>query len=446
MNGPGNAVRLSPPESYRTEGEVVRRFTRLSKLNFSVDGEFYPLGSCTMKHNPRICDVVAGLPGLRDLHPAEVAGSSPAARSLRSALSTLSERLSSLCGLAAFSLVPAAGAQGELAGTLVIRACHESRGDAERCEMLIPDSAHGTNPATAACAGYRVVTVKSGADGCVDLEDLRGKIGPKTAGMMMTNPNTLGLFEARVAEICALVHGAGGLMYYDGANLNAIVGISSPGAMGFDVCHVNLHKTFAVPHGGGGPGAGPVGVRAGLEDFLPGPVFEGGAVKMPSRSIGRLLAFGGNVGALMRAWAYIEAMGRDGLERAARDAVIAANYIRVALKDLYPSIVSDRPCAHECCLSAEKLKKEKGITAIHVAKALIERGIHPPTVYFPLLVHEALLIEPTETESKEALDLFIAAMREIAGMSAEELSKLPTRTPVRRPDETRAARQPELRG
>ncbi len=429
---------------YRTEGDVVRRFTRLSRLNFSVDAEFYPLGSCTMKYNPKICDAAAALPGLRGLHPAQLDGKLPQAVKLREILSELSAQLSGLCGLEAFSLVPAAGAHGEFAGCLIMRRYHVDRGDEGRIQMLIPDAAHGTNPASAAMVGFEAVTVKTGPDGAVDLDDLRAKIGPRTAGMMMTNPSTLGVFEPRIREITDLVHDAGGLMYYDGANLNAIVGVSSPGAMGFDVCHVNLHKTFAVPHGGGGPGAGPVGVTAALADYLPGPIYRDGSSLMPSKSIGRMLAWGGNIAALVRAHTYIRAMGLKGLRRAAKDAVIAANYIRAALKDLYPSPYSELPCAHECLLSAEKLKKEKGITALTVAKALIEYRIHPPTIYFPLLVPEALLIEPTETESKETLDHFIGVMREIAGRSAEDLAKLPTWTPVRRCDEALAARQPIL--
>jgi glycine dehydrogenase subunit 2 len=443
--GDGSAGGVFPPE-YRTEGEVVRRFTRLSRLNFSVDAEFYPLGSCTMKYNPKVCDAAVNLLGLRDLHPSVVDKPTGQGETLRRILSELNRTLSDLCGMAEFSLAPAAGAHGELAGVLVMRKYHVERGDTVRHEVLIPDSAHGTNPATARAAGYEVVTVRSGADGCVDIENLKSKLGPKTAGMMMTNPNTLGLFERRAPEIAELVHAAGGLMYYDGANLNAIVGISSPGAMGFDICHVNLHKTFAVPHGGGGPGAGPVGVTRQLVDLLPLPVYRDGRAVTPSRSIGRFMAFGGNIAALVRAHTYIMAMGLEGLRRAARDAVISANYIRVGLKDLYPSLVSEATCAHECLLSAETLKKEKGITAMMVAKALIERRIHPPTVYFPMLVPEALLIEPTETESRETLDEFIAAMRAIAASTADELAKLPTWTPVRKPDEALAARQPVVKG
>lgn len=412
-------------------------------MNFSVDAEFYPLGSCTMKYNPKICDAAAALAGLRDLHPAVLGEDIPQANCLREKLAELERLLSNLCGMEAFALSPAAGAHGEFAGCLVIEKYHRDRGDSARREMLIPDSAHGTNPASARIAGFDVVSIKTGSDGCVDLEDLARRAGPKTAGMMMTNPNTLGLFENRVSEITSLVHKAGGLMYYDGANLNAIVGVSSPGAMGFDLCHVNLHKTFAVPHGGGGPGAGPLGVGKNLVDYLPGPIHSG---FVPSRSIGRVMAFGGNIGALLRAHTYIVSMGLSGLRAAARDAVISANYIRTALKDLYPTAYSDHLCAHETLLSAAKLKKEKGVTAHLVAKALIERRIHPPTVYFPLLVPEALLIEPTETESKETIDGFITAMREIAAMDREALEKLPTWTPVRRPDEATAARNPVLRG
>jgi len=435
-----------PRPDYRTELDVIRRFTRLSRLNFSVDGEFYPLGSCTMKHNPRLCDLAANLPGLRDLHPADLDGDSPQAGTLRAILTELTDRLVDLCGLAGFSLAPAAGAHGELAGCLIMRRHHRERRDEARSEILIPDSAHGTNPATAAMAGFKAVTVRSKPDGRIDLDDLRAKAGSRTVGIMMTNPNTLGLFETQIAEAVEIVHEAGGLAYYDGANLNAIVGVSSPGAMGFDICHVNLHKTFAVPHGGGGPGAGPVGVGPDLVDLLPEPVFRAGRIARPEHSIGRMLAHGGNIAALVRAWVYLELMGFEGLRRAAADAVLAANYVRVALKDLYPSSVSEMPCAHECLLSAAKLRQEKGITALHVAKALIERRIHPPTVYFPLLEPEALLVEPTESERVETLDEFIAVMREIAVMDLATLEKLPTWTPVRRPDEATAARRPILRG
>ncbi|MEK8024192.1 MAG: aminomethyl-transferring glycine dehydrogenase subunit GcvPB [Candidatus Hydrogenedentota bacterium] len=430
---------------YRTELEVVRRFTRLSRLNFSVDAEFYPLGSCTMKYNPKVCDAAVSLAGLRDLHPSELDGSSPQAECLRRILSELNAYLSLLCGMEAFALSPAAGAHGEFAGCLIIRKYHLDNKQTDRTEMLIPDSAHGTNPASAKGSGFEVVTVRTGPDGCVDLDDLRSKAGSRTAGMMMTNPNTLGLFERRVEDVTSIVHAAGGLMYYDGANLNAIVGLASPGSMGFDVCHVNLHKTFAVPHGGGGPGAGPVGVTKKLAEYLPAPVYSRGKNTTPSKSIGRMMAFGGNIGALVRAHTYIVAMGLAGLRRAAKDAVISANYIRCALKDLYPSPYSEMPCAHECLLSASKLKAERGITANLVAKGLIERGIHPPTVYFPLLVPEALLIEPTETESLETLDEFIRAMREIAALDGERLSLLPTNSPIRKPDEAAAARNPVLK-
>jgi len=411
-------------------------------MNFSVDGEFYPLGSCTMKYNPKICDAVSALPGLCNLHPARLEDGSSQSECVKRVLAELEEWLCQLCGMDGFALSPAAGAHGEFAGCLIIRKYHHANGETGRSEMLIPDSAHGTNPASAKAAGFDVITVKTGSDGCVDIDDLRAKAGSRTAGMMTTNPNTLGLFERRVEDITKTVHSAGGLMYYDGANLNAIVGIASPGAMGFDLCHVNLHKTFAVPHGGGGPGAGPVGVSKKLIDFLPGTLYSR---PQPAKSIGRVMAFGGNIGALVRAHTYIASMGLSGLQRAARDAVISANYIRTSLKDLYPSPVSEIPCAHETLLSSARLKKERGITAMLVAKGLIEKGIHPPTVYFPLLVPEALLIEPTETESRETIDGFIRAMREIAAMDGESLGRLPTNTSVRRPDEALAARSPVLK-
>ncbi|RMH58943.1 MAG: aminomethyl-transferring glycine dehydrogenase subunit GcvPB [Candidatus Hydrogenedentota bacterium] len=432
---------------YRTELEVVRRFVRLSRMNFSVDGEFYPLGSCTMKYNPKICDTIASLPGLRDLHPFLLESSeAEEAAFLRGVLSDLSRMLGLLTGMKAFALSPAAGAHGELTGCLLIRRYHEENGEGHRNEMLIPDSAHGTNPASAVLAGFKVVSVKTAPDGCVDIEDLRGKIRSSTAGMMMTNPNTLGLFEARVEEIARLVHGVGGLMYYDGANLNALVGWGRIADMGFDLCHLNLHKTFAVPHGGGGPGAGPVGAAKHLAELLPGPLFEGDEARFPERSIGRVIAYGGNIGALVRAYVYLRLMGLEGLRRAARDAVLAANYLRVELKEDYPSPYSEYPCAHECLLSAARLKKERGLTALDVAKGLIEHHMHPPTIYFPLLVSEALLIEPTESECLETLDDFVRVMKKIARSSPEEARTWPTWTPVSHPDEARAARRPVIHG
>lgn len=427
-----------------TEGQVIRHFHRLAKMNFSVDGGFYPLGSCTMKHNPRMNEEAAR--SIRNVHPLENA---PA---LRRALQELDHALCRICGMDAFALAPAAGAQGELAGALVMRAHHRKRGDARRTVMLVPDSAHGTNPATAAMAGFTVRVVPTGEDGGVDVGALERLAGDDVAGMMLTYPNTLGLFDRRVEEVARIVHGRGGLLHCDGANLNALVGVARPGDLGFDLVQVNLHKTFSTPHGGGGPGAGPLGVRAALAPFLPLPVLEdapGGArwvedaAERPD-SIGRLHAFGGNVGVLLRAWAYIRELGGAGLREAAEAAVLSANYIRTSLRGVLDAPY-DRICAHEVCLSARNLKASRGVTAMDVAKGLIDLGFHPPTVYFPLLVEEALLIEPTETETKETLDRFVECLRWVAASSAEALREAPTTTAVSRPDETRAARTPVLR-
>jgi glycine dehydrogenase subunit 2 len=360
--------------------------------------------------------------------------------------------LGEISGFAAVSLQPAAGAQGEFTGILAFRAYHLDRGDHERVEVLVPNAAHGTNPATAAMAGLRVVEVKSDARGNVDMDDLRAKISPRTAGMMLTNPNTLGLFEDQIVEICELVHGAGGLMYGDGANFNAILGIAKPGELGFDFMHYNLHKTFTTPHGGGGPGSGAVGCTAALAPFLPGPrvrqTADGGyELFTPEKSIGRMKAFHGNFGMLVRAWTYIRTLGPAGLREVSEIAVLNANYVRVKLKDLYPQAV-DRICMHESVLRGQIAGAPKDIRTLDIAKRLIDYGFHPPTVYFPLIVPEALMIEPTESEGKRTLDLFIQAMRDIAREAVETpelLHEAPTTAPVRRLDEVRAARQPILR-
>ncbi len=432
-----------------TEPEVIRHFTRISQRNYAIDTGFYPLGSCTMKYNPKLHEEAARLPGFAAAHPLQDETLSQGALQL---MYELQNYLGEISGFDAVSLQPAAGAQGELTGILVFRAYHLDRGDTQRTEVLVPDSAHGTNPATAAMVGLKVVELKSDARGNVDLADLKAKLSPRTAGMMLTNPNTLGLFEEHIVEICRLVHEAGGLMYGDGANFNAILGIAKPGELGFDFMHYNLHKTFTTPHGGGGPGSGAVGCTAELAPYLPGPRVrraEDGRYEFftPEKSIGRMKAFHGNFGMLVRAWTYIRSLGASGLREVSETAVLNANYVRVMLKDIYPQAI-DRICMHETVLRGQIAGAPKDVRTLDIAKRLIDYGFHPPTIYFPLIVPEALMIEPTETESKQTLDRFIAAMRQIAGEAVETpeaLHAAPTSAPVRRLDEVRAARQPILR-
>ncbi len=425
-----------------SERDLVGHVTRLSHRQFSVDLGMYPLGSCTMKYNPKFCDAVAADPGLASVHPA-----APAAltQGWLEVLVDLEERLCAITGMAAATLQPAAGAAGELTGLLLMRAYHESRGDVRR-RVIIPDSAHGTNPASVTLGGYEVTTVPSNDRGLVDLEALRGVLGPDVAGIMLTNPNTLGLFEEEIVEIAAAVHEVGGLLYYDGANLNAILGVVRPGDMGFDIVHMNLHKTFATPHGGGGPGAGPVAVAAHLADFLPGPraVREGAGFTWatPPRSIGRVHGWHGNALVLARALAYIHVHGAEGLTRVAQHAVLNANWLRRRLAAILPA-AHDRMCMHECTLRATPLKDAYGVRALDVAKALLEEGFHAPTVYFPLIVDEALMFEPTETESPQTLEALAQAIERIAVRAAtdpEGLHRAPQTTPVARVDEARAAR------
>jgi glycine dehydrogenase subunit 2 len=432
-----------------TEPEVIRHYTRISQRNYSIDTGFYPLGSCSMKANPKLHEEAARLPGFALAHPLQGDALSQGALQL---MEELQRYLGEISGFEAVSLQPAAGAQGEFTGILAFRAYHLDRGDHDRTEVLVPDAAHGTNPATAAMVGLKVVEVKSDARGNVDMDDLRSKLSPRTAGMMLTNPNTLGLFEEQIVEICDLVHGAGGLMYGDGANFNAILGIAKPGELGFDFMHYNLHKTFTTPHGGGGPGSGAVGCTAALAPFLPGPRVrrnDDGTYELftPEKSIGRMKAFHGNFGMLVRAWTYIRTLGEEGLRQVSEVAVLNANYIRVKLKDIYPQAI-DRICMHESVLKGQIAGAPKDIRTLDIAKRLIDFGFHPPTVYFPLIVPEALMIEPTETESKRTLDNFIDAMRTIAREAVETpdvLHEAPTKSPVRRLDEVRAARQPILR-
>lgn len=432
------------------EPTVVRHYTNMSTNNFGVDTGFYPLGSCTMKYNPKINDEIATAHAPADLHPSVPASM---AQGALEAYWTLQKQLCEIAGMAEFTLNPFAGAHGELTGLMVIRAAHDAAGDTERDIVIVPDSAHGTNPASAAVAGLKVVEVKSMPDGTVDVEalsELVDKHGPKIAAMMMTNPNTLGIFESRIPEIAEMVHGAGGLMYYDGANLNPLVGVARPGDMGFDVMHINLHKTFSTPHGGGGPGSGPVGVRAGLEKFLPSPRVvrrDNGTydIESPETALGSISATLGNYAVQLRALSYILSLGREGVKEVGPMATLPANYIKESLRDVYELPV-DRVCKHEFVFDGLK-DKSTGCTTLNVAKRLLDFGFHAPTIYFPLLFHESLMIEPTETESLETIDEFVKVMREIAREAAEEpdlLKNAPLVTPVRHPDDTKAALDPKI--
>ena len=450
---PAAARRANPPGLPElNELEVVRHYTNLSQLNFAIDTGFYPLGSCTMKYNPKVNEWAARLPGFADLHP--LAPDATAQGTLQ-VLWELEEILAEISGMQAVSLQPAAGSQGELTGMLMVRAYHRSRGDADRLEVLVPDSAHGTNPATASMAGFKTITIPSAPDGGVDLAAFRAALGPRTAAVMITNPSTLGLFEARIGDLLEAVHAAGALAYMDGANLNAILGRFKPGEAGFDVMHINTHKTFSTPHGGGGPGAGPVGVGARLVPFLPAPRVlreDDGSFRLERpgerpTSIGRLRSFVGNTGVLVRAYAYLLAHGADGLREVSDDAVLAANYLKTRLSGTY-DIPYARHCKHEFVASAATLKRTTGVRTLDIAKRLLDYGFHPPTIYFPLIVEEAMLIEPTETEAIETLDAFAEALIRIAGEATatpELVHDAPHTAPVRRLDEATAARQPNLR-
>jgi glycine dehydrogenase subunit 2 len=434
------------------EPEVVRHYVNLSQLNYAVDTGFYPLGSCTMKFNPKLNEWAARLPGFAGLHPL---APDEVAQGTLQLLWELERALAEISGMHAVTLQPAAGAQGELTGILMIRAHHQANGDTERDEVLVPDSSHGTNPATASMAGFRTITIPSAPDGGVDVDAFRAALGPRTAAVMITNPSTLGLFEKRIGDLLDAVHAAGALAYMDGANLNAILGRFKPGEAGFDVMHFNVHKTFSTPHGGGGPGAGPVGVGETLMPYLPSPRVlreDDGTFRLERpgerpTSIGRLRSFVGNTGVLVRAYAYIRAHGGSGLREVSDDAVLAANYLKHRLEGTY-DIPYDRACKHEFVASASTIKKQTGIRTLDIAKRLIDYGFHPPTIYFPLIVDEGMLIEPTETESVETLDAFADALIAIAGEAAatpEVVSAAPTTAPVRRLDEAMAARQPNLR-
>ena len=421
-----------------SETDISRHYTELCKQVHGVNCGFYPLGSCTMKYNPRIDEEMAALPGFAGVHPLSPAQDR---KGMQQVLDTAAEYLCEITGMDDMTFQPAAGAHGEFTGVLLIKQYHDARGDKKRTKIIVPDSAHGTNPATAAMCGFDVVNIASGPDGCVDLDALRAALGEDTAGLMLTNPNTVGIFDKNILEITRLVHEAGGLCYYDGANLNAVMGVVRPGDMGFDCIHMNLHKTFATPHGGGGPGAGAVGCKAFLKEFLPHSALaeEPGHIQVRS--------FQGNFLVVVRALAYLLTLGKEGIPEAAENAVLNANYLMAKLRGTYTPAY-DRLCMHEFVLDLSDLKKETGVSALDVAKSLIDEGIHPPTMYFPLIVHEALMLEPTETEGIETLDHAAEVLRKLYHKAFEDAASMhtaPHNMPIGRPDEVQAARKPVLR-
>ncbi len=432
-----------------SETEISRHYTRLAGRSYGINNGFYPLGSCTMKYNPKVNEAASALPGFTMIHPLQ---SEKSIQGCLKVIKDLSDDLCEICGMDSFSLQPAAGAHGELTGLLLIKAYLREKGETNRTKIIVPDSAHGTNPASAVMSGFTVVNVPSGSDGCVDLEALKAAVGDDTAGLMLTNPNTVGLFDKNIKAVTDIVHDAGGLCYYDGANLNAIMGICRPGDMGFDVVHVNLHKTFSTPHGGGGPGSGPVGCKAFLSDHMPGGSADidkdGNYIwKKASKSIGDMKGFHGNFLVAVKALSYILSLGRDGIVKTAQNAVLNANYMRVALKDTF-DMAYDETCMHEFVMDLGSLKEETGCAAIDVAKGLLDMKMHPPTMYFPLIVHEALMAEPTETEPREMLDLAVEnlkKLKEMAQKEPESLHSAPHDTCVGRPDEVKAARNPVVR-
>ena len=453
VNIPESLKRRQPPRLPEvSELQAVRHYTRLSQLNFSIDTNFYPLGSCTMKYNPKVCNSLAMLPEFLARHPLAPESTG---QGFLSCMYELQGMLEEVTGMKAVSLTPMAGAQGEFAGVAMIRAYHRARGDLQRDEIIVPEAAHGTNPATATMCGMKVREIPCGEDGDVDVAALEAALGPRTAGIMLTNPSTLGVFERRIRDIAAKVHAAGGLLYYDGANLNAILGKVRPGDMGFDVIHMNLHKTFSTPHGGGGPGSGAVGVSERLRPFLPVPVVgrDGGRYRwlderdLP-QTIGRLSGFMGNAGVLLRAYVYMRILGREGMREVAEYSTLNANYLLARLRAIgYEPAYPGRRASHEFIITLKRQAREQGVTAMDFAKRLLDHGYHAPTTYFPLLVPECLLIEPTETEAREELDGFIAAMASLleeASREPEKLKGAPWTTPVRRLDDVRAARQLDL--
>lgn len=448
---PGEVLRKDPPRlPQMAQPDISRHYTELAKRTHGVNDGFYPLGSCTMKYNPKLNDEIASWPGFSQIHPLQPVGT---VQGCLEALVLAEKLLCEITGMDAMTFQPAAGAHGEFTGVLLIKAYHDSRGDAKRTKIIVPDSAHGTNPATAAMTGYQVINIPSDESGCVDLDALRAAVGDDTAGLMLTNPNTVGIFEKNISEITKIIHDAGGLNYYDGANLNAVMGVARPGDMGFDVVHLNLHKTFSTPHGGGGPGSGAVGCKAILAPFLPRPHAswdshaQAYGFENPPHSIGTVKAFYGNFLVTLRALVYILTLGADGIREAAQNAVLNANYMMKELSDVY-DIAYPGICMHEFVMSIESLKKEYGVTAMDIAKSLLDNGMHPPTMYFPLIVKEALMVEPTETESWETLDEAIAVFRSIyetAKSNPQALHDAPLTTPVRRLDEVGAARHPKLK-
>ena len=447
---PSCALRESFEFPELTEIALVRHYTALSRMAFGVDNGFYPLGSCTMKYNPKLNEEIASLEGFTDMHPLSPEES---AQGSLEVIYELSEALKEITGMDAVTLQPAAGAHGEYTGLSIIGAYHKGRGDLARKKIIVPDSAHGTNPASAAMAGFDVVNIPSDEEKGVDLDALRAAVGEDTAALMLTNPTTLGLFEKNIEAIAEIVHSAGGLLYYDGANLNAVMGVVRPGDMGFDVVHLNLHKTFSTPHGGGGPGSGPVGCKRALEKYLPDPRViknKDGAYSFAysEDSIGKVGSFYGNFLVYLKAYAYILTLGAEGIRRSAEGAVLNANYLKAGISDLYPVEGGARHCMHEFVASCERLKEECGVSAMDVAKAMIDRGMHPPTMYFPTIVHEALMFEPTETEDKATLDEAIAALRSVydeAHVAPERLTGAPHNAAISRPDEVFAAKSQKLR-
>ena len=431
-----------------SENDLSRHYTELAKKSHGVNDGFYPLGSCTMKYNPKINEDMAALPGFTQIHPLQPEHS---VQGCLEVLKKSEEYLCEITGMDGMTFQPAAGAHGEFTGLMLIKAYHESRGDEKRTKIIVPDSAHGTNPASATMAGYKVVSIASAPDGGVDLEALKAACGEDTAGLMLTNPNTVGLFDKNILKITEIVHECGGLCYYDGANLNAVMGIVRPGDMGFDVIHLNLHKTFSTPHGGGGPGSGPVGCKSMLLQFLPSyrvvEKEEALAMEKAEHSIGEMKEFYGNFLVVVKALTYLMTLGKEGIPEASQNAVLNANYMMNKLKDLY-TMAYDEVCMHEFVMSLEDLKKKAGVSAMDIAKGLLDNGIHPPTMYFPLIVHEALMVEPTETESKEVLDHAIEVFRKLyndALENPESLLQAPVTTPVTRMDEVEAARHPVLK-
>ena len=431
-----------------SEPELSRHYTELAHKTRGVNDGFYPLGSCTMKYNPRVNEQIAALEGFNQIHPLQPQDT---VQGCMEVMALAEKYLCEITGMDHMTLQPAAGAHGELTGLLLMKAYHTSKGNTHKTKILVPDSAHGTNPASAAMAGYTVVSIPSGDDGCVDIEKLKEAAGDDIAGLMLTNPNTVGLFGKNIREITQIVHDCGGLCYYDGANLNAVMGIVRPGDMGFDIVHLNLHKTFSTPHGGGGPGAGPVGCKEELAQFLPSILVEKDGDELhftkPEHSIGEMKSFYGNFLVVVKALTYILTLGREGIPQASSNAVLNANYMMNQLKDLY-TMAYDDICMHEFVMSLADLKKDTGISAMDIAKGLLDNNIHPPTMYFPLIVEEALMVEPTETESRETLDEAVAVFRQLHAQAAadpEGLHHAPTKTPVTRLDEVGAARHPHLR-